>query len=226
MKRGTKVRSGDALADWVRSVSRQRIHQYKKDLKFRGLEQDLSNLESCLKSLRKAPLRKNPCYQLWLSLLNRCENNIIYKDCSVSDEFKDFEYFSNWCNNQAGFLDRDDSGNIFELDKDLLSQTKKEYHPDICVFVPQEVNTFILNMAGTKDLPVGVCYHKENDRYIVQCRGVGKLYQGSFDSIEDARSKYEAVKVSKARQLAEKWVGRIDNRVYEKLHNFKLYLQS
>ena len=80
-----------------------------------------------------------------------------YKDCICSDNFKQYTYFYEWCEQQKGFNTFDENGNIFELDKDLLFKDNKLYSEYTCVFLPKEVNALV---TWYKD------YKNENDMYI------------------------------------------------------------
>ena len=65
-------------------------------------------------------------YKLWESMLSRCfsekyqTRQPTYKDCNVSDNFLNYSYFYDWCQEQIGFGKVDDKGRYWQLDKDLL----------------------------------------------------------------------------------------------------------
>lgn len=80
-------------------------------------------------------------YRLWVDMLARCYDGRFharmptYKNCQVSDNFKDFKYFSEWCDKQVGFnLPR------YHLDKDILVKGNKVYSEETCCFVPEEID--------------------------------------------------------------------------------------
>ena len=104
-----------------------------------------------------------PHYNCWSSMLSRCYDEKFktkhptYKDCICSDNFKQYTYFYEWCEQQKGFNTFDENGNIFELDKDLLFKENKLYSEYTCVFLPKEVNALV---TWYKD------YKNENDMYI------------------------------------------------------------
>ena len=81
---------------------------------------------------------------LWKNMLKRCYNdsfkkkNPTYEGCEVSDKFKSYEYFYEWCHKQIGFGD-DGNGNPFHLDKDLLIKGNKVYSENVCVFIPSKI---------------------------------------------------------------------------------------
>ena len=65
-----------------------------------------------------------------------------YKGCNVSDNFLNYSFFYDWCQEQIGFGKVDDKGRCWCLDKDLLFVGNKTYSETTCVFVPQEINLF------------------------------------------------------------------------------------
>ena len=94
-------------------------------------------------------------YVLWTSMLQRCYSDThkkkypTYEVCEVSDNFKSYEYFYEWCHKQIGF-GNNGNGNPFQLDKDLLIKGNKVYSEDSCVFLPQEINSVLTKSTATR----------------------------------------------------------------------------
>ena len=174
-------------------------------------------------------------YNLWQGLLERCccdkfhVKYPTYKDCSVSDNFKYYPYFKEWCNNQIGFNVLDDKGNHFELDKDLLIKGNKAYSEDTCCFIPREINVaLIYNQTKKGNHPIGVSYSKVNNKFVVYVKkGEGsREYLGYFEDASVAFLAYKASKEAYLKELANKWKDKIDPRVYEALIGWEINIDD
>ena len=169
---------------------------------------------------------------LWRGVIGRCYNNEFHKksptyaDCSVSEKFKYYPYFKEWCGNQIGFNAVDDKGRPFELDKDILIKGNKVYSENTCCFVPAEINgLFIKRDAARGDLPIGVWYHKRDRKYAAQVsRFKENIHLGYFSTPEEAFNAYKEAKEDYIKEVANKWKDQIDPRVYEALINYKVLL--
>jgi len=143
-----------------------------------------------------------------------------YKDVTVSENFKDFQFFANWCNNQVGF-----GINGFVLEKDLLVPNNKVYSEDTCVFVPDVINSFLtFNKIRQNGLPVGVSWSSTEDcykSYCAQLNGKNKTL-GRFTNPKDAFAAYCKFKEAMAQKLVETYFGQIDARAIEALSSFKV----
>jgi hypothetical protein len=172
-------------------------------------------------------------YRLWISMLRRCysdalhEKSPTYLDTSVSTNFKDFQYFAEWCQTQIGFgLDG------YQLDKDMVNKGNKEYSENNCVFIPSALNNFLIDRGrGRGNYPLGVSI------LITQRGGVDytrirafirdgtrkQVFLGNYSTLETAFAAYKKAKEAMAKQLATKWAGMVDDRVITALNNFEVH---
>ncbi len=122
---------------------------------------------------------KDPLYKTWVQMLSRCynEKNPDYrKDCFVSKEWHCFYTFKNDCENLLGYKDMIDNPSIkYSLDKDFISQNNNIYSKEKCCFMPQDLNSFILNTRKDRDYKFeGVYYRKDCRTYRASIRYKGK----------------------------------------------------
>ena len=80
-------------------------------------------------------------YNAWAAMLQRCYDsklhlrNPTYKECSVIEEWYNFQNFAGWF--EKNYIDG------YQLDKDLLIKGNKIYSPETCCFVPKEINLIL-----------------------------------------------------------------------------------
>ena len=163
-------------------------------------------------------------YKLWSNMLKRCysdfakKNQPTYEGCEVSNKFKSYEYFYEWCHNQIGF---DNSG--WHLDKDLLVKGNKVYSENTCVFIPREINqTLVKRVASRGEHLIGVYWSKRDKAFKAQVgKNKGKQeHLGYFNTEIEAFNAYKKAKEAFIKEQAEKWKGKIDDRAYEALMNY------
>ena len=165
-------------------------------------------------------------YKLWTGMLERCYSTTLrnkyptYKDCEASENFKSFEYFYEWCNNQIGF------GNEgWQLDKDLLIKGNKIYSENTCVFLPNEINILLTKRTALRgEYLIGVSWSKTNKAFVAQInKNKGKQeYLGSFATELEAFNAYKTAKESFVKEQADNWKSQIDIRAYNALMNYKV----
>ena len=169
-------------------------------------------------------------YDLWQNMLRRCysekyqKKQPTYEGCEVSDNFKSYEYFYEWCNNQVGF-DNKGNGNPFQLDKDLLIKGNKVYSEDSCVFIPQEINSLLIKREASRgEYLIGVSWHKRDKAFKAQVnKNKGKReHLGYFKTEIEAFNAYKEAKESFIKEQAEKWKDKIDIRAYNALMNYEI----
>ena len=169
-------------------------------------------------------------YALWMDMLRRCysdtykKKNQTYTDCEVSNKFKSYEYFYEWCNKQIGF-NVDGNGNQFQLDKDLLIKANKVYSESTCVFLPKEINSVLTKCTASRgEHLIGVCWHNTNKAFVARVhKNKGKpKHLGLFNTEIEAFNAYKQAKENYIKELANKWKGQIDERAYEALMNYQV----
>lgn len=165
-------------------------------------------------------------YVVWKDMLDRVYSkknhaHTRYSKCSISENFKMFPFFREWCKNQKGFGVFDENCKPFSLDKDLLSdKDAKIYSEDTCVFIPNAVNVCVINSQASRgDLPVGVS--RCGNRYTARLSTYGKsTYLGIFASPEEAFYSYKQAKEAYVREVAESFKNQMDSRAYVALMNY------
>ena len=163
-------------------------------------------------------------YELWYSMLRRCYSDRFkkkqptYEGCEVSDNFKCYEYFYEWCNKQIGFNNKD-----WHLDKDLLVKGNKVYSENTCVFIPREINSLLVKSTASRgEHLIGVYWDKTKKVFIAMVsKNKGKQeYLGFFNTEIEAFNAYKTAKESFVKEQANKWKDQIDERAYNALMNY------
>lgn len=164
-------------------------------------------------------------YSYWHNMNTRCNNPNYsekfptYRDVYMSEEFSDYNFFVNWCRSLTVFKNEG-----WVLDKDIISKGNKCYHPDLCTFVPSELNGFFVMRSSVRDmeLPVGVTWCASENKFKVYCsqlNGKNKTV-GRYLNIDDAANSYVNYKNSLAKELIKRWDGLVDKRVINTLKTY------
>lgn len=160
-------------------------------------------------------------YILWCGILRRCygsdqlTKSPSYEGCTVSENFKYFPYFKEWCNNQIGF-----GIEGFDLDKDLLIKGNKVYSENVCIFLPRELNQVLVTGKGKRGkFPIGVGYLPKIGKFRAR---LGEEYLGVHDTSDEAFCAYKQAKESYIKLLANKWRDQIDPIAYNALMSYQV----
>ena len=162
--------------------------------------------------------------ELWYNVLQRCydhrymEIRPTYSDCEVSEYFKFYPNFKNWCENQIGF----DKKN-WHLDKDVLIKGNKVYSPETCCFVPQEINVLFTKRQSLRGkCPIGV--HLNGNKFVASlCKfGEKRNHLGRFNTEKEAFLVYKEAKELHIKEVANKYKGQIDDKVYQALMSYEV----
>ena len=169
-------------------------------------------------------------YALWKHMLARCYSDAYkkkrptYEGCGVSDRFKSYEYFYEWCNKQIGFGNQG-----WHLDKDLLTKGNKVYSEGSCVFIPSEINTLLINCTASRgEYLIGVYWSKTHKAFVAQVnKNKGKQERlGFFKTELEAFNAYKQAKEAFVKEQANKWKGKIDDRAYEALMSYEVNIDD
>ena len=165
-------------------------------------------------------------YDLWNGMLRRCYSEKYhlkkptYIGCEVSENFKNYSFFYEWCQNQIGFNNKD-----WQLDKDLLIKGNKVYSENTCIFIPRELNQTLTkaNLIRGEHL-IGVYWDKTKNKFTacVCLNSSKRKYLGAFDTELDAFKAYKIAKENHIKELANKWIDQIDERAYNALMNYQV----
>ena len=169
-------------------------------------------------------------YGLWQNMLTRCYNDTYknkqptYIGCEVSNNFKSYEYFYEWCHKQIGFSNQD-----WQLDKDLLVKGNKVYSGDSCVFIPKEINTLLVKCTASRgEYLIGVYWSKTANAFkaTVRKNKGGQKHLGYFNTELEAYNAYKIAKEAFVKEQANKFKSQIDPRAYNALINYTVNIDD
>ena len=169
-------------------------------------------------------------YVPWCSMLKRCysdsykKKNPTYKDCEVSENFKSYEYFYEWCHKQVGF-----GNDGWQLDKDLLIKSNKVYSENTCVFIPSEINSLLIKREALRgEYLIGVYWSKTNKAFrarVNKNKGASE-HLGYFKTEIEAFNAYKQAKEAFVKEQANEWKGKIDDRAYKALMSYTVEIDD
>lgn len=140
---------------------------------------------------------------LWKNINNRCKvggteqkKHPTYIGCT--NGFTDFQEFAEWCQYQYGYLNKEENGKYWAIDKDLIEYNNMTYSPNKCLFVPQRINTLLTARDATRGKwPLGVYWNEQAKKFKAQCcNGKGKRqYLGLFTNPLEAHTAWQRAKI-------------------------------
>lgn len=156
-------------------------------------------------------------YQTWRSMFFRCyeslEHNPTYEECYVSITWYNFQNFADW------FIKN--SVESWELDKDILVKSNKEYGPDTCCFVPKELNNIFRDKRKSgSSLPAGVSKLPSGNYQSHSSLGGQKVYLGSFNTVEGAKKAQQDFVRTKVCKLLDKYFEKMSPKLRNSLYYF------
>lgn len=168
-------------------------------------------------------------YRVWYSMINRCTDGKAVRDkyknyleCSVSENFKDFQYFAEWCQSQVGY-----GVDGYQLDKDILIKGNKIYSEDTCAFVPSHINSLILKLERVRgECPIGVVFEQRRNKYMAHMSygNSETRFIGYFNTSEDAFYAYKFEKEKFIKEQVAVCKDAVDPRIYDALMRYEILI--
>lgn len=168
-----------------------------------------------------------PEYRLWRNMIERAYFSLTqaYKDVEICNDWLYFSKFKSDIESLPNF-DKFISEN-WNLDKDILVKGGRLYSLENCCFVPQELNSSFVGLKNTTNLPLGVKYCKRTRKYVAQIMlNKKKKTLGYFTNPADAFYAYKTHKEAWLKDLAEKWKGVVDDKVYFAIKNYEVCIDD
>lgn len=173
-------------------------------------------------------------YTCWRNILMRCYDPYklnkypTYRDCIVCEEWHNFQNFAQWYEENYYEIE----GEKMCLDKDILVKGNKIYSPTTCIFVTQRINNLIVKSDASRGkYPIGVRWHKENNKFEAKCSIVDKednktIYLGLYDTSKEAFSSYKIFKEKYIKQVANEYKDKIPKKLYDALYKYEVEIND
>lgn len=175
--------------------------------------------------------KKTKEYKAWSSMMQRCydlkrhKDRPTYKGCKVVEEWHNFQVFAKWYNDNYYEVE----GQKMCLDKDIIIKGNKIYSPETCIFVPKSINSLIVKNDSVRgNYPIGISLHKATKKYQAKCKNsFGKdIYIGIFGTLEEAFVEYKKYKESIIKEVANNYIDRIPEQLYNALMKYKVEIDD
>ena len=165
-------------------------------------------------------------YEEWVHMLQRAFDEKLklryptYKDVIIDERFYCFQDYCYW--RECNYYEIENEQ--MHLDKDILFKGNKIYSPDACIFVPERVNNLFIKRNNSRgDLPIGVCYHKQRNKYQANCNILnGKKYLGLYSTPEEAFLAYKTFKEQYIKEVADEYRNKIPKELYEAMYRWEV----
>lgn len=168
---------------------------------------------------------KDILYKTWVLMLSRCYNkNYTYyrENCFVYDRWHNFYLFKIDCENLLGYSDMIKNCNVkYSLDKDFIKQDNNIYCKELCCFMPQDINSFVLNTEKRRLYKFeGLFLRKDNMKYRASIRYNGKTrHILQSDNPLIAHESYWNEKLKIANELLTTKFGFVNQNIKEIIYN-------
>ena len=205
---------------------------YVSDKEFYNLRNKKISVDDLGREQKYIPFLNNnlmKARRLWNDMHSRCYNEKLHKrfpeyiGCTICDYWlEDKERFYKWVEENYYMIGNEQ----MDLDKDILCKGNKVYSPETCVFVPHTINTLLLNCRRKRGkYPVGVSFDKGKYRAALNVDGK-TVKLGVFNTPKEAFMEYKRHKEALIIVVADRYKGKIPDRVYEAMMNWKIEIDD
>lgn len=165
-----------------------------------------------LKSYKSAPyvVKVTRSIQAWNSVTYRTKVDgklqqgfITYKGCE--NHFIGYQEFTDWCQEQYGYMFKESNGYFWQLDKDILVPGNRIYSPETCMFVPCRVNNLLLTRQNFRgEYPLGVYKHgTPTQPFTGRFSSEAKVKSRQFATVEQAHKFWQQGKIDSILKMAD-----------------------
>lgn len=152
-------------------------------------------------------------YVTWRNMLHRLSPGVCepYSDCSVSEEWKCYQIFAEWYENQPGSnLDG------WEIEKDFLKPNNRVYCAENCCLLPKAINNFIRSNKHLRHgLPIGVNVVKSGGYRAVVSSKHGHVKGPTRKEVEIAAEDYFEIKLKMLKDFSSNLVKQENPSLHE-----------
>ena len=177
----------------------------------------------------KKPLnaKTNKSYKMWNGMMERAYSKKYktkyptYEKCTVCDDWHNYQTFVKWFNINYYKIELQQMC----LDKDILFKGNKDYNPQNCIVVPQNINKlFTKTDASRGKFPIGVSYVEKTNRYRALCNNGHKIQEhiGYYDNPIEAFNVYKIHKELIIKEIADKYKTHIPHDLYEAMYKYEV----
>ena len=167
--------------------------------------------------------------RLWNDMYSRCYNKKLHKrfpeyiGCTICDYWlEDKERFYKWVEENYYMIGNEQ----MDLDKDILCKGNKVYSPETCVFVPHTINTLLLNCRRKRGkYPIVVSYDKGKYRAALNIDDKN-VKLGVYGTPKEAFMVYKRHKEALVLITADRYKGKIPDKVYDAMINWKIEIDD
>lgn len=172
---------------------------------------------------------KHISYPVWFNMIKRCYKDMrsyddkSYFDCTVNEEWHNFQNFADWYEEN-----KYECGERLTIDKDIKKHGNREYSKDNCMLLPEKLNLlFIKEKSRRGDLPIGVYYQKDRNRYVAMCSKERKShYIGSYKTPNEAFTKYKDYKEDYIKQKLREYINVLPINIYHYIEEYKIEISD